>query len=287
MAEKNAMLVMRDVSKTFNPGTVNEKCALKNLNLTLKQGDFATIVGSNGAGKSTLFNAITGAFFADKGLIMLDGEDITYQKEHVRSKVIGHLFQDPLKGTAPHMTIEENMALAYLRTTTSKNAYFSRIKAADKKKFREQLALLDMGLEDRMKQPVGLLSGGQRQALTLLMATMVTPKILLLDEHTAALDPATAEKVLEITRQTVSENRITTLMVTHNMHQALELGNRTLMMDRGHIILDVAGAERAGMTVEDLLAKFKSSAGKALDNDRILLSEQTKSDKKGASNAAD
>ena len=287
MAEKNAMLVMRDVSKTFNPGTVNEKCALKNLNLTLKQGDFATIVGSNGAGKSTLFNAITGAFFADKGLIMLDGEDITYQKEHVRSKVIGHLFQDPLKGTAPHMTIEENMALAYLRTTTSKNAYFSRIKAADKKKFREQLALLDMGLEDRMKQPVGLLSGGQRQALTLLMATMVTPKILLLDEHTAALDPATAEKVLEITRQTVSENRITTLMVTHNMHQALELGNRTLMMDRGHIILDVAGAERAGMTVEDLLAKFKSGAGKALDNDRILLSEQTKSDKKGASNAAD
>ena len=287
MAEKNAMLVMRDVSKTFNPGTVNEKCALKNLNLTLKQGDFATIVGSNGAGKSTLFNAITGAFFADKGLIMLDGEDITYQKEHVRSKVIGHLFQDPLKGTAPHMTIEENMALAYLRTTTSKNAYFSRIKAADKKKFREQLALLDMGLEDRMKQPVGLLSGGQRQALTLLMATMVTPKILLLDEHTAALDPATAEKVLEITRQTVSENRITTLMVTHNMHQALELGNRTLMMDRGHIILDVAGAERAGMTVEDLLAKFKSGAGKALDNDRILLSEQTKSNKKGASNAAD
>ena len=218
---------------------------------------------------------------------MLDGEDITYQKEHVRSKVIGHLFQDPLKGTAPHMTIEENMALAYLRTTTSKNAYFSRIKAADKKKFREQLALLDMGLEDRMKQPVGLLSGGQRQALTLLMATMVTPKILLLDEHTAALDPATAEKVLEITRQTVSENRITTLMVTHQMHQALELGNRTLMMDRGHIILDVAGAERAGMTVEDLLAKFKSGAGKALDNDRILLSEQTKSDKKGASNAAD
>ena len=160
MAEKNAMLVMRDVSKTFNPGTVNEKCALKNLNLTLKQGDFATIVGSNGAGKSTLFNAITGAFFADKGLIMLDGEDITYQKEHVRSKVIGHLFQDPLKGTAPHMTIEENMALAYLRTTTSKNAYFSRIKAADKKKFREQLALLDMGLEENSS--LGRFQRGQR-----------------------------------------------------------------------------------------------------------------------------
>ena len=253
MAEKNAMLVMRDVSKTFNPGTVNEKCALKNLNLTLKQGDFATIVGSNGAGKSTLFNAITGAFFADKGLIMLDGEDITYQKEHVRSKVIGHLFQDPLKGTAPHMTIEENMALAYLRTTTSKNAYFSRIKAADKKKFREQLALLDMGLEDRMKQPVGLLSGGQRQALTLLMATMVTPKILLLDEHTAALDPATAEKVLNLTKKIVSEQNITCLMVTHNMHQALELGNRTLMMDSGNIVLDVSGEEREKMSVDDLL----------------------------------
>lgn len=188
------MLIMKNVSKTFNPGTVNEKCALKNLNLELKDGDFATIIGSNGAGKSTLFNAITGAFFIDRGLIVLDGEDITYQKEHVRSKVIGHLFQDPLKGTAPHMTIEENMALAYLRAKTSKNAYFSRINAADKAKFREHLALLDMGLEDRMKQPVGLLSGGQRQALTLLMATMVTPKILLLDEHTAALDPATAKK---------------------------------------------------------------------------------------------
>ena len=185
-AERESMLIMKNVSKTFNPGTVNEKCALDGVNLTLGAGDFATIVGSNGAGKSTLFNAITGAFFPDRGLIMLGGEDITYQQEHVRSKVIGHLFQDPLKGTAPHMTIEENMALAYLRTTTSRNAYFSRINAADKKKFREQLALLDMGLEDRMKQPVGLLSGGQRQALTLLMATMVTPKILLLDEHTAS-----------------------------------------------------------------------------------------------------
>lgn len=273
MAEKNAMLVMRDVSKTFNPGTVNEKCALKNLNLTLKQGEFATIVGSNGAGKSTLFNAITGVFFADKGLIMLDGEDITYQKEHVRSKVIGHLFQDPLKGTAPHMTIEENMALAYLRTTTSKNAYFSQIKASDKKKFREQLALLDMGLEDRMKQPVGLLSGGQRQALTLLMATMVTPKILLLDEHTAALDPATAEKVLNLTKKIVSEQNITCLMVTHNMHQALELGNRTLMMDSGNIVLDVSGEEREKMSVDDLLEQFAVRAGKALDNDRILFSK--------------
>lgn len=267
------MLIMKNVSKTFNPGTVNEKCALKNLNLELKDGDFATIIGSNGAGKSTLFNAITGAFFIDRGLIVLDGEDITYQKEHVRSKVIGHLFQDPLKGTAPHMTIEENMALAYLRAKTSKNAYFSRINAADKAKFREHLALLDMGLEDRMKQPVGLLSGGQRQALTLLMATMVTPKILLLDEHTAALDPATAKKVLDLTKQIVAERKITCLMVTHNMHQALELGNRTLMMDSGNIILDVSGEKRAGMTVEDLLEQFAVCAGKHSDNDRILFSQ--------------
>ena len=266
------MLIMKNVSKTFNPGTVNEKCALKNLNLELKDGDFATIIGSNGAGKSTLFNAITGAFFIDRGLIVLDGEDITYQKEHVRSKVIGHLFQDPLKGTAPHMTIEENMALAYLRAKTSKNAYFSRINAADKAKFREHLALLDMGLEDRMKQPVGLLSGGQRQALTLLMATMVTPKILLLDEHTAALDPATAKKVLDLTRQIVAERKITCLMVTHNMHQALELGNRTLMMDSGNIVLDIHEEEKKGLTVEGLLEKFKTGAGKMLDNDRILLS---------------
>lgn len=273
MTGKNPMLIMKNVTKTFNPGTVNEKCALDNVNLTLEKGDFATIVGSNGAGKSTLFNAITGSFFVDKGLIMLGGEDITYQKEHVRSKVIGHLFQDPLKGTAPHMTIEENMALAYLRAKTSRNAYFSRINASDKKKFREQLALLDMGLEDCMRQPVGLLSGGQRQALTLLMATMVTPKILLLDEHTAALDPATAEKVLALTRQIVADREITCLMVTHNMHQALELGNRTLMMDGGNIVLDVCGEERASMSVDDLLDRFAHSAGKRMDNDRILFSK--------------
>lgn len=264
------MLIMKNVSKTFNPGTVNEKCALRNVELELKKGDFATIVGSNGAGKSTLFNAVTGAFFVDKGLIMLDGEDITYQKEHVRSRVIGHLFQDPLKGTAPHMTREENMALAYLRASDAGNAYFSRIRAADKKMFREHLALLEMGLEDRMKQPVGLLSGGQRQALTLLMATMVTPKILLLDEHTAALDPATADKVLSLTRQIVAKRQITCLMVTHNMHQALELGNRTLMMDDGRIVLDVSGESRESMSVEDLLGEFARSAGRELDNDRIL-----------------
>lgn len=267
------MLQLKHIEKTFNPGTVNEKRALTDLNLDLKDGDFATIVGSNGAGKSTMFNAITGAFYVDEGQIILDGEDITYKKEYLRSHEIGHLFQDPLRGTAPGMTIEENMALAYLRAKTMRNQYFSRINKADKEKFREQLALLDMGLEDRMKQQVGLLSGGQRQALTLLMATMVTPKILLLDEHTAALDPATAAKVLALTRQIIAERKITALMVTHNMHQALELGNRTLMMDAGSIIFDVSGAEREKLTVDDLLEKFKENAGRQLDNDRILTSK--------------
>lgn len=267
------MLSLKQISKTFNPGTVNEKKALQKVSLELAEGDFATIVGSNGAGKSTLFNAITGAFFVDEGQIILAGENITYQKEHIRSKVIGHLFQDPLKGTAPNMTIEENMALAYLRASTASHAFFSRISNKEKQMFKEQLSLLDMGLEDRMKQPVGLLSGGQRQALTLLMATMVTPKILLLDEHTAALDPATADKVLALTRKIVAERNITCLMVTHNMHQALELGNRTLMMDSGSIVLDVSGEERAKLTVEDLLQQFRIQAGKQLDNDRILLSK--------------
>ncbi len=268
------MLDLIGISKTFNPGTVNEKKALSNVSLHLKEGDFATIVGSNGAGKSTMFNAITGAFYIDEGQIVLDGEDITYAKEYVRSKEIGHLFQDPLRGTAPNMTIEENMALAYLRASTLRHEYFSRIKTSDKKKFREQLSLLNMGLEDRMKQPVGLLSGGQRQALTLLMATMVTPKILLLDEHTAALDPATAEKVLELTKQIIAERKLTCLMVTHNMHQALELGNRTLMMDGGQIVFDVEGEERSKLTMDDLLEKFRINAGKRLENDRILLSKE-------------
>lgn len=267
------MLQLKHVKKTFNPGTVNEKKALTDLNLDLGDGDFATIVGSNGAGKSTMFNAITGAFYVDEGQVILDGEDITYKKEYLRSREIGHLFQDPLRGTAPGMTIEENMALAYLRAKTMRNQYFSRINRTDKENFREHLALLHMGLEDRMKQPVGLLSGGQRQALTLLMATMVTPKILLLDEHTAALDPATAEKVLALTKQIIAERKITALMVTHNMHQALELGNRTLMMDAGSIIFDVSGAEREKLTVDDLLEKFKENAGKQLDNDRILISK--------------
>lgn len=266
------MLQMIHVSKTFNPGTVNEKKALSDLNLHLLPGDFATIVGSNGAGKSTTFNAITGAFYVDKGQIILDGEDITYQKEYIRSRVIGHLFQDPLKGTAPHMTIEENMSLAYLRASKKSHAFFSRINANDKARFRELLAQLDMGLEDRMKQPVGLLSGGQRQALTLLMATMVTPKILLLDEHTAALDPATAEKVLALTKTIIKEHQITCLMVTHNMHQALELGNRIIMMDSGNIVLDLKEEEKKNMTVDGLLEQFRIQAGKRLDNDRILMS---------------
>ena len=203
---------------------------------------------------------------------MLDGEDITFKPEYKRSRELGRLFQDPMKGTAPHMTIEENLALAYLRTAKHQYAYFSRTGKGDRAFFRDQLAKLDMGLEDRMKQPVGLLSGGQRQALTLLMATMVPPKILLLDEHTAALDPGTAEKVLNITREVVAEHKITTMMVTHNMHQALELGNRTLMMDRGRIVLDIQGEERRNMTVKDLLDRFRAGAGKDLDNDRILLS---------------
>ena len=266
------MLSMQHVRKVFNPGTVNEKVALTDISLELEDGDFATIVGSNGAGKSTLFNAITGAFYVDEGKIVLDGEDITYEKEYLRSKVIGHLFQDPLLGTAPHMTIEENLALAYLRASTERHRYFSRISPENRKQFREHLRLLDMGLEDRMTQPVGLLSGGQRQALTLLMATVVTPKLLLLDEHTAALDPATAEKVLELTGRIVAERRITCLMVTHNMHQALELGNRTLMMDAGCIVFDVRGEERGKLTVAGLLEKFRENAGKQLDNDRVLLS---------------
>ena len=264
---------LQNLHKTFNPGTVNEKVALNGVSLTMEAGDFATIVGSNGAGKSTLFNAITGGFIADEGSISLGGENITFAPEYQRSKVIGHLFQDPLKGTAPNMTIEENLALAYLRAGTAPHAIFSRISRKDKEIFREKLALLNMGLEDRMKQPVGLLSGGQRQALTLLMATLVTPKLLLLDEHTAALDPATAEKVLELTKSIVAEKKITCLMVTHNMHQALELGNRTLMMDAGRIVFDVKGEARGKMTVDDLLEKFRENAGKALDNDRILLSK--------------
>ena len=261
------MLNITHISKTFNPGTVNEKKAITDLSLHLVPGDFVTIIGSNGAGKSTLFNAVAGSFLTDSGSIVLDGQDVTFMPEFRRAKSIGRLFQDPMRGSAPGMTIEENLALA-----AGSGGWFSHMGQKDRKRFRDRLALLDMGLEDRMKQPVGLLSGGQRQALTLLMATMNPPKLLLLDEHTAALDPGTAEKVLKITREVVAEHRITTMMVTHNMNQALELGNRTLMMDGGNIVLDISGKEREGLTVRDLLEKFKANAGKALDNDRILLS---------------
>ena len=262
------MLKIEHISKTFNPGTVNEKQAIRDLSLNLEKGDFATIIGSNGAGKSTLFNAICGDFLTDSGVIMLDGQDITFMPQHVRAKTIGRLYQDPMRGTAPGMTIEENLALA-----AGKGGWLSHVTRQEKERFHEELKLLDIGLEKRMTQPVGLLSGGQRQALTLLMATLITPKLLLLDEHTAALDPGTAEKVLELTKNIVAEEKITCLMITHNMNQALELGNRTLMMANGNIVLDVGGAERASMTVEDLIARFKTGAGHALDNDRILLSE--------------
>lgn len=264
------MLKINNISLTFNAGTVNEKKALDNLSLHLSEGEFATIVGSNGAGKSTLFAAIAGNHITDEGSIVLAGQDITFMKDYHRSQMIGHLFQDPMKGTAPNMTIEENLAIAYLRQSRGKFAFFSTIKKSDREMFREMLSQLGMGLEDRMKNPVGLLSGGQRQALTLLMATMVTPKLLLLDEHTAALDPGTAEKVLDITKRVVEERKITCLMITHNMTQALELGTRTLMMDSGRIVLDVGGDERNNMTVNDLLERFSVSAGKKLDNDRIL-----------------
>ena len=261
------MLKLNHISKTFNPGTVNEKVAIKDLSLHLEKGDFATIIGSNGAGKSTMFNAICGDFLTDSGSVVLDGEDITFLPQHIRAKTIGRLYQDPMRGTAPGLTIEENLALA-----AGTGGWFSHVSKADKERFREQLALLDIGLENRMSQPVGLLSGGQRQALTLLMATMNAPKLLLLDEHTAALDPATADKVLNLTKRIVEEHQLTCLMITHNMQSALELGNRTLMMDSGNIVLDIKGKERDGLTVDSLLEKFNAGAGKKLDNDRILLS---------------
>ena len=261
------MLDIDHISKTFNPGTVNEKLAMDDLSLSVNDGDFISIIGANGAGKSTLFNAICGTFITDKGSIVLDGQDITLMAEHKRAKVIGRLFQDPMRGSAPGMTIGENLALA-----AGHGGWLSSVSNRDKQLFREQLSLLDMGLEDRMDDPVGLLSGGQRQALTLMMATINPPKLLLLDEHTAALDPVTAEKVLNLTSKLVDEHKLTCLMITHNMQSALDLGNRTIMMDHGKIIYDVSGKEREGLVIEDLLAKFKTAAGKALDNDRMLLS---------------
>ena len=262
------MLKLENISLTFNPGTVNEKKALTDLSLYLQKGDFVTILGSNGAGKSTLFNTIAGTYTPDSGKVYLDGKDITALPDYRRSKEIGRLFQDPLKGTAPNMTIEENLALAYLRANHTKSP-FSMVSKADRAEFRDRLAMLNLGLEERMNQPVGLLSGGQRQALTLLMATLVTPKILLLDEHTAAVDPGTAEIVLELTKKIVAENNITCLMITHNLASSLALGNRTIMMANGNIVLDIGAEERKGLTADDLLTRFRTQG---LDNDRIMLS---------------
>ena len=264
------MLKITNISKTFNPGTINEKKALTNLSLHLAKGDFVTILGSNGAGKSTLFNAIAGTFPVDRGTITLDGKNITSLPDYKRSKFIGRMFQDPLKGTAPTMTIEENLALAYMRASSGTNP-FSVISKADRAEFRQRLSQLGLGLEDRMGSPVGLLSGGQRQALTLLMATMVTPKLLLLDEHTAALDPATADKVLTLTRQIVADHGITCLMITHNIPSALSLGNRTIMMKDGSIVLELGGARREGLTPEELLRLFHQQG---ISNDRIELSAE-------------
>ena len=268
------MLKLENIHKTFHAGTVNQKIALDGLSLTLNDGDFVTVIGGNGAGKSTLLNTIAGTFPVDSGTITIDGEDITNLSEEKRARFLGRVFQDPMMGTAADMWIEENMALAARRG--KRRGLRIGITKAERERYRELLKSLDLGLEDRLTARVGLLSGGQRQALTLLMATLVTPKLLLLDEHTAALDPATAEKVLDLTKSIVAEKKITCLMVTHNMHQALELGNRTLMMDAGRIVFDVKGEARSRMTVDDLLEKFRENAGKALDNDRILLSKVEK-----------
>ena len=265
------MLKLNHISKTFAPGTVNEKRALNDLSLHLAPGDFVTVLGSNGAGKSTMFNAIAGTFQPDSGTVILDGKDITRLPDYKRSKFIGRMFQDPLKGTAPNMTIEENLALAYLRASKARSP-FSMVSSAERKEFREKLAQLGLGLENRMDTVVGLLSGGQRQALTLLMATLVTPKLLLLDEHTAALDPATAEKVLVLTKQIVAENAITCLMITHNVQSALQLGNRTIMMKDGQIVMELSGTRRSTITTDELLRAFHDHG---VDNDRILFSAES------------
>ena len=261
------MLKISHIAKTFNPGTVNEKKAIEDLSLELKKGDFATIIGSNGAGKSTLFNAVCGDFMTDAGAIELDGRDITFMPQHVRAKEIGRLYQDPMRGTAPGMTIEENLALA-----AGKGGWLSHTSRQEKERFREELKKLDIGLEERMSHPVGLLSGGQRQALTLLMATMNPPKLLLLDEHTAALDPKTASKVLELSDKIIKENNLTALMVTHNMKDAIVHGNRLIMMNNGKIILDISGEEKKKLTVDELLKKFEMVSNSKLENDRMLLS---------------
>lgn len=263
------MLRIEHVSKTFFPGSVNEKRALNNLNLQMNPGDFITVIGGNGAGKSTMLNSIAGVFPIDAGKIIIDGEDISKKAEHQRAKYIGRVFQDPMLGTAAGMMIEENLALAARRGKTPTLAW--AIKDSERDDFREMLRGLDLGLESRMTNRVGLLSGGQRQALTLLMATMNQPKLLLLDEHTAALDPKTAEKVLNLTLDIVQRHHLTTLMITHNMRDALRFGNRLVMMNAGRIVVDVEGEEKEKLTIPDLLALFEKASGSALDNDRILL----------------
>ena len=259
------MLELKNLYKTFNAGTVNEKRAIDGLDLTLEDGDFVTIIGGNGAGKSTTLNLIAGVFPADQGNIILDGVDITRLPEHKRAKYLGRVFQDPMMGTAATMGIEENLALANRRG--QRRTLRPGITAQEREKFRKQLAALGLGLEDRMTSKVGLLSGGQRQALTLLMATLKKPRLLLLDEHTAALDPKTADKVLQITEEIVARDKLTTLMVTHNLKHAIQYGNRLIMMDAGKVVVDIRGEEKKNLTVRDLLEKFK------IDNDRMLLSE--------------
>lgn len=264
------MLKIKSVHKTFNPGTVNAKKALDGLSLDLKNGDFVTVIGGNGAGKSTMLNAIAGVWKPDYGTIEIDGVDVTNMPEHKRAKYLGRVFQDPMKGTAPDMEIAENLAIAARRGTRRKFVW--GVRKAEKETYKKLLADLELGLEDRLSSKVGLLSGGQRQAVTLLMATLNRPKLLLLDEHTAALDPKTAAKVLELTDKIVTENKLTTLMITHNMHDAIAHGNRLIMMHEGHIIVDVEGEEKKKMTVKDLLSLFEEASGKAFANDRVMLS---------------
>lgn len=266
------MLEIKNIYKTFNPGTVNEKTALDGVSLKLEDGDFVTVIGGNGAGKSTMLNAIAGVWPVDEGQILIDGEDVTKLPEHKRAKYLGRVFQDPMTGTAGTMGIEENLSLAKRRGQS--RTLKSRIKKQEREEYRELLKVLDLGLEDRLTSKVGLLSGGQRQALTLLMATLQRPKLLLLDEHTAALDPQTAKKVLEITDEIVTEKKITTIMITHNMKDAIRLGNRLIMMDHGKIIYDISGEEKKNLKVSDLMDLFaKASNGEFVANDRMLLSE--------------
>ncbi|MCQ2420040.1 MAG: ATP-binding cassette domain-containing protein [Clostridia bacterium] len=263
------MLKLNSICKTFNAGTVNEKKAMVDLCLHLKPGDFATVIGSNGAGKSTMLNAVAGTWPIDAGSIVIDGVDVTGMPDFKRASLLGRVFQDPMVGTAADMMIEENLALAARRGKARTLRW--QITRAEREEFRERLKILGLGLEDRMSTKVGLLSGGQRQALTLLMATLQKPKLLLLDEHTAALDPATAAKVLELSDRIIEENKLTALMVTHNMKDALAHGNRLIMMNQGRIILDVSAEEKAHLTKEDLLRKFAELSGQAMENDRMLL----------------